>query len=152
MAEWSGILTGRRRRVFLGRADIWQPSDPLGATGGEDKSYGAEPHLANVPYYMKRESAIDNPELIALVESNDKLTIDVARFPPRTPLGSSWIIVDRSLTFRKEQGVNWHQGWICRGEPVSRDDMDRTRTAGAVSAYVTRQVELPDEIKAYYAE
>ncbi len=151
MPTWTGTLSPRHRRLFLGLADLWRPSDPVGAAGGEAKSYGAEPALSAVPYLLRRKSAIDEPELIGLLESQDMMTVDVAVFPPGTVIGSSWIVVDRSLTVALLEGANYNGAWICRGEAVSKDDMDAIRRAGKVKAYVNRMPEAPDEIQAYYA-
>ena len=151
MALWSGTLNVRHRRLLLGRADLWKPSDPVGPSGGAAKSYGVEPVLSQAPYLLQRKSAIDAPELIALLEGQDLMTVDVATFPPGTELGSSWILIDRSLTVTGEPGLNYGGGWICRGAAVSKDDLDAIRRAGKVVAYVNRMPKLPRVIAEYYS-
>jgi len=151
VAIWTGTLSFRQRREFLGKADLWQPAFPVGASGGLATSYGSAPVLSGVPYLLRRKSAVDDPALIALIESQDLITVDVAVFPPGTALGSSWIIIDRSLNVDGEPGQNYNGGWICRGEPVSKDDMDTIRRAGKVKAFVNRLPKLPQAIVDYYA-
>jgi hypothetical protein len=121
--------------------DLWEPSFPVGASGPTATTYTEA--LTGVPYHLIRKSAIENPELLALVEGEDLITIDTARFPPGTPLASNWIIVDRTLTIDGEEGLNYGQGWIVRGDPVKRDNIDTLRDVGMVEAYVSRLSKLP---------
>lgn len=149
MAVWAGVLSFRHSRLFKGLADLWQPTFPVGATGGTATSWALA--TSAVPYVLDRKSAVETPWLIGAIEGEDMITTDTMRFPPGTVFGSHWIIVDRSITITGAEGENFNGGWAVKGDPVRDDNLDLIRRAGMVEAYTTRLSKLPPTLVSYYA-
>ncbi len=135
-------LSDRQERAYVHLCDLWRFVPTVDAGGPEDNAYTLAE--AGVPCRFVTKASVDNPQAVALLESDDLITVDTLRLPEGTECESSWIAVQRTPGHG-----DLNQGWIVRGAPrrrVSAPD----RPAGRVVAYTTKLPILPPEIRSHY--
>lgn len=148
MAAWSGTLPFRQQRAFTHLADLWEPDFPLSADGGEDTTYSLV--LSAVPALRSAASSIDNPQVLALIESAGLDTVDAWRLPVGVEVNSSWFLIDRTLNPDGSEGLQYDRGWKTLGEPVQDEDWSATKRSGCVDIYASRVTVLPATLRTHY--
>lgn len=135
MADLSS-LPFRQQRLFRDRVDLFRPTENFADGLPSATTYSLA--QADVPCIIDTKSAVDNPELLGLIEGEDMITVDTVRFPEGTVLESSWCILCRSLDRSGAPTLNHGKVWVAKGEPVREQSPDGIRRSGMVEAYATR--------------
>jgi hypothetical protein len=143
----AGAAPADRRftRFFTHRADLWEPAFPIPA-GGDPAAVTWTPRAVDVPAHFITKSAVDEPELLGLVESDDLMTVDEIHLPEGTNIDSSWILINRSVDINGAPVANYGKAYIARGEPNKRATTIRPRRCGKVVAYVSKLGLVPSDI------
>lgn len=122
--------------------DIYRPSFTI-PPGGDPLKGPYTLAEEDVPCRFVTKSAIDQPDLIGLVESDDLITVDTVRLPENTEIESSWIVVNRTLRTDGSESLNFGRAYILRGEPKRRDSDPGFEDMGRVVAFVTKLAVKP---------
>ena len=141
MAAWSGELPFYQQESMTHRCDLWEPH--FGADGTAT-TYTL--HTTGIPALRTAAASVDDPEVLALIESSDLQTVDQWRLPINIPLESSWLLLDRSTT----GSLNYNRGWKTLGSPISDEDWSPAMRSGVTDVYATKIALLPVEIREHY--
>lgn len=125
--------------------DIYRPDFDI-PPGGDPMKGPYTLAQSGVPCRFVTKSAVDQPDLVGLIESDDLLTVDTVRLPENTEIETSWILVNRTLRQDGTESLNYGRAYILRGDPKRRDSEPGWEDMGRVVAFVSRLAAKPSGV------